>query len=287
MRELKITQQITNRAGKSMEAYLREVNLQPMISPEEEVELAKRIKTGDDIALGKLIKANLRFVISVAKQYQHNGLELEDLINEGNLGLITAAKRFDETRGFKFISYAVWWIRQSIIKAISEKSRRIRLPANRSMDARKIAQAAIQIEQQHERQATEEEISELLDKNSDQIRELSKFTQKEISIDSTLREGDDSRSMMEVLADKNVSEPTKELMDQSLSKEIDNVLSTIDEKDAEILRLSFGLNDSYPMSLQDISTKLSISQERVRQIRNRALKRLRKSSNLNLLKSYL
>ena len=287
MRQLKITQQITDRSGKSIEAYLKEVARESTITPEEEVALAKRIRNNDEVALEKLVVANLRFVISVAKQYQNFGLELEDLINEGNLGLIEAARRFDETRGFKFISYAVWWIRQSILKAIAEKTRKIRIPANRSKLAREIAQASLKIEQKYERRATDEELSELLEISPEDIRELINITQKQGSIDAPLTQEDERFSLGDMLEDKNISEPGDDLMKESLNQEIEFALADLDVKEAEVIRLSFGLNRVHPMSLEDIGDQLGLGQERVRQIRNKGLRKLKKSANLKLLKSYL
>ena len=257
-----------------------------MVTPQEEVELAQRIKEGDEEALNKLISGNLRFVISVAKQYQHTGIPLEDLINEGNIGLITAAKRFDATRGFKFISYAVWWIRQSILKAISEKSRRIRVPANKTRDTRAIAEAAMTIEQQQERAASPEEIAELLDMNVSDVKQLLTYAQKELSIDSAISSDDDRRSMLDVMIDENSPNPSERLLDDSLSQEIDAALSTIDQKDAYILSLFYGLKDNYPKTLADIGKKLGISSESVRKRRDRALRNLKRQAR-NDLKAYL
>jgi RNA polymerase primary sigma factor len=286
MRNLKITKQITNRAGKSMEIYLKDVSRRDMVTPQQEVELSQLIKEGDEEALNKLISGNLRFVISVAKQYQHTGIPLEDLINEGNIGLITAAKRFDATRGFKFISYAVWWIRQSILKAISEKSRRIRVPANKTRDTRAIAEAAMTIEQQHERAASPEEIAELLDMNVSDVKQLLTYTQKELSIDSAISSDDDRRSMLDVMIDENSPNPSERLLDDSLSQEIDAALSTIDQKDAYILSLFYGLKDNYPKTLADIGKKLGISSESVRKRRDRALRNLKRQAR-DELKAYL
>ncbi|MDZ4844512.1 MAG: RNA polymerase sigma factor RpoD/SigA [Chitinophagales bacterium] len=287
MRNLKISKQITDRSGRSIEAYLREVAIQPMITIEEEVYHAKRIKQGDMDSLEKLVRANLRFAISVAKQYQHHGLPLEDLISEANIGLIKAAERFDETRGFKFISYAVWWIRQSILKAISEKSRRIRLPINRAKIAKEIADAAVRIEQFHERTATEEEIGEMVNLTPNEVREVLDMTQKSRSIDAPMSEGEEDYSMKDFMEDVNVPKPNEKLERESLLIEIDNMLSSLGDKDAEILKLSFGLNGNYPMSLEDIGVKLDMSKERVRQLREKALKKLRHSTKSKRLKNYL
>jgi RNA polymerase primary sigma factor len=286
MRNLKITKQITNRAGKSMEIYLKDVSRETMITAQDEVELSKKISDGDEEALGKLINGNLRFVISVAKQYQHTGIPLEDLINEGNIGLITAAKRFDATRGFKFISYAVWWIRQSILKAISEKSRRIRVPANKTRDTRAIAEAAMQIEQQHERPATPEEVAEILEMNVKDVKHLMMYSQKELSIDSAISSSDESRRMLDIMVDENAPDPSEKLLSDSLTSEIDYALAKIDQKDAYILNLFYGLKDNYPKTLADIGKKLGISSESVRKRRDRALRNLKRHAHGDL-KAYL
>ncbi len=286
MRNLKITKQITNRAGKSMEIYLKDVSREPMVTPQEEVELSNLIQQGDQEALRRLINGNLRFVISVAKQYQHTGIPLEDLINEGNIGLITAAKRFDATRGFKFISYAVWWIRQSILKAISEKSRRIRVPANKTRDTRSIAEAAMSIEQHQERAASPEEIAEILGMDVRDVKQLLQYTQKELSIDSAISADDDARSMLDVMVDESSPDPELQLLDDSLTQEIDHALAQIDQKDAYILSLFYGLKDNYPKTLADICKKLGISSESVRKRRDRALRNLKRQAKDDL-KSYL
>lgn len=286
MRNLKITKQITNRAGKSMEIYLKDVSREPMVSPQEEVELSRRIQAGDQEALRRLINGNLRFVISVAKQYQHTGIPLEDLINEGNIGLITAAKRFDATRGFKFISYAVWWIRQSILKAISEKSRRIRVPANKTRDTRAIAEAAMSIEQHQERAASPEEIAEILGMDVRDVKQLLQYTQKELSIDSAISADDEARSMLDIMIDESSPDPELQMLDLSLTQEIDHALSQIDQKDAYILSLFYGLKDNYPKTLADIGKKLGISSESVRKRRDRALRNLKRQAKDDL-KSYL
>ena len=287
MRQLKITKQITNRDSKSLERYLQEVSKEEMITAEEEVELARRIRQGDEAALNRLVNANLRFVISTAKQYQHHGLKLEDLINEGNLGLIEAAKRFDETKGFKFISYAVWWIRQSILKAIGEQSRLVRIPSNRINDIRKIAETASELSQEFEREATEEEISELLDMDSGSVRNIISYSSKHVSIDAPLGNDDENGSMVNMMADKEIAEPTDDLIHESLNKEIQMALSTINERDAEVIRLCYGLDGKSPMSIDDISEKFGISRNRVRQIKDKTIQKLRKSSNLRQLQSYL
>lgn len=287
MRNLKITQQITNRNGKSIEAYLREVAREDMISADEEVELAIRVREGDEWAANKLVRANLRFVISVAKQYQNHGLSLEDLINEGNLGLIEAAGRFDESRGFKFISYAVWWIRQSILKAISDKSRKIRVPSNRTLEARRMAEAKAEIEQDTGRAATPEEIAIQLDKSEKEVRELMRINSRELSIDSKLGDDSDSSTMADVIEDQSLGKPNDSLINESLSTEISSVLGTMDPKEAQIITMYFGLNGDFPCTIRDISQKMGISTSNVRQKKDKALKILRKSDSLNRLKSYL
>lgn len=269
-----------------MEIYLKDVSREVMVTPQEEVELSNRIQQGDEEALNALINGNLRFVISVAKQYQHTGIPLEDLINEGNIGLITAAKRFDATRGFKFISYAVWWIRQSILKAISEKSRRIRVPANKTRETRAIAEAAMQIEQKHERAASPEEIAEILGMEVKDVKSLMKYTQKELSIDAAISSEDAKRSMLDIMVDENSPDPSEKLIDDSLSQEMDQVLAKIDPKDAYILSLFYGLKDNYPKTLADIGKKLGISSESVRKRRDRALRNLKRHAREEL-KAYL
>ncbi len=287
MRNLKITQQITNRNGKSIEAYLRDVAREDMITADEEVELARRVREGDKAAADKMVKANLRFVISVAKQYQNHGLELEDLINEGNMGLIEAANRFDESRGFKFISYAVWWIRQAILKAISDKSRKIRVPSNRTLEARRMAEAKAQIEQDTGRPATVEEIAVFMDKPEREIQELMRINSRELSIDSKLNNDSDSSTMAEVMEDNNIAAPGDDLIDESLRDEIKDALRQMDEKEAKILTMYFGLNGDFPATIKDISEKMGISTSNVRQKKDKALKHLRKSQELGRLKAYL
>ncbi len=287
MRNLKITQQITNRNGKSIEAYLRDVAREEMITADEEVELARKVRAGDKSAADKLVKANLRFVISVAKQYQNHGLELEDLINEGNMGLIEAANRFDESRGFKFISYAVWWIRQAILKAISDKSRKIRVPSNRTLEARRMAEAKAQIEQDAGRPATVEEIAVFMDKPEREIQELMRINSRELSIDSKLNNDSDSSTMAEVMEDTSIEAPTESLIDESLQDEIRTALELMDEKEAKIITMYFGLDGDFPSTIRDISEKMGISTSNVRQKKDKALKQLRKSQHLNRLKSYL
>ena len=287
MRNLRITQQITNRDGKSIEAYLREVAKEEMITPDEEVRLAKRVKAGDSRAADKLVRANLRFVISVSKQYQNHGLALEDLINEGNLGLIEAANRFDESRGFKFISYAVWWIRQAILKAISDKSRKIRVPSNRSLEARRLKETKARIEQENEREASVEEIAAMVNRTPQHVSELLGIHFREVSLDSKLNTDPDSGPMLEVMEDDNTAKPTDLLIDESLRTEIRDMLKKMDAKEAEIIRMYFGLDGGFPNTINDISEKLGISTSNVRQRKDKALRLLRQQENSEKLKVFL
>jgi RNA polymerase primary sigma factor len=244
MRQLKITKQLTNRDSKSIDKYLSDVSKEGMVTPEEEVSLAVRIKQGDKVALNKLVNANLRFVISVAKQYQGHGLTLEDLIAEGNIGLITAAKRFDETKGFKFISYAVWWIRQSIMQAIAENSRVVRLPLNKVSAIQKIAHAFSKLEQEHERAPSNEEISELLETSSDSVADLFTYSQKQVSVDAPLIDGEEN-SLLNVLSNGQSENPMSGLMRESLCRDIERVLVSLKAREADVVRLSFGLNGKH------------------------------------------
>lgn len=286
MRQLKITKQLTNRDSKSIDKYLSDVSKETMITPDEEVQLAVKIKQGDEASLNRMVSANLRFVISVAKQYQGHGLTLEDLIAEGNIGLITAAKRFDETKGFKFISYAVWWIRQSIMQAIAENSRVVRLPLNKVSAIQKIAGAYSKLEQQFERAPTNEEISELIETNTDNIADLFTYSQKQVSVDAPLMEGEDN-SLLNVLENNNSNTPSDTLMRESLCRDIERVLVSLKKREADVVRLSFGLNGEPPMTLEEIANRLDLTRERIRQIREKALRVLRKKANSKLLKHYL
>ncbi|MCI5057948.1 MAG: RNA polymerase sigma factor RpoD/SigA [Flavobacteriales bacterium] len=286
MRQLKITKQLTNRDSKSIDKYLSDVSKEEMVTPEEEVQLAVKIKQGDQVALNRLVNANLRFVISVAKQYQGHGLTLEDLIAEGNIGLITAAKRFDETKGFKFISYAVWWIRQSIMQAIAENSRVVRLPLNKVSAIQKIAQAYSKLEQKHERAPSNEEISQLLETTTDNISDLFTYSQKQVSVDAPLIDGEEN-SLLNVLENNNSDSPMIGLMRDSLCRDIERVLVSLKHREAEVIRLSFGLNGEPPMTLEEIANRLGLTRERIRQIREKALRILRKKANSKLLKHYL
>lgn len=286
MRQLKISKQFTNRENKSLDKYLNEISKVEMITPQEEVELAKRIKEGDGLALERLVNANLRFVVSVAKQYQNQGLTLGDLINEGNLGLIKAAQRFDETRGFKFISYAVWWIRQSILQALADQSRLVRLPLNKVGSLSKIGAAAAALEQKHEREATTSEIAEKLDLPQEEIETTLSTSSRHVSIDAPINEDEDA-SLLTLLPNDQEPNPDKGLLHESLQREIIRVMSILSEKEREILKLHFGLEANLPHSYEDISEKVNLTRERVRQIKEKALRKLRKPSKSKLLKAYL
>lgn len=276
MRQLKITKQVTNRETASLDKYLQEIGKVDLITAEEEVELAQRIKAGDRVALEKLTKANLRFVVSVAKQYQNQGLSLPDLINEGNLGLIKAAQRFDETRGFKFISYAVWWIRQSILQALAEQSRIVRLPLNKIGSINKINKAYALLEQEHERAPSAEEISEVLDMSEGDVKESMKNSGRHVSMDAPLVEGEDS-NLYDVLNIGESPSPDVQLMIESLRVEIERALQTLTPREADLIRLYFGLNGQHPMTLEEIGETFDLTRERVRQIKEKAIRRDRKS----------
>ena len=286
MRQLKITKQVTNRETASLDKYLQEIGKVELISAEEEVELAQRIKQGDKIALEKLTKANLRFVVSVAKQYQNQGLSLPDLINEGNLGLIKAAQRFDETRGFKFISYAVWWIRQSILQALAEQSRIVRLPLNKIGSINKINKTYAKLEQEFEREPNAEEIAEVLDITEQEVKESMKNAGRHISMDAPLVQDEDN-TMYDVLKSDEAPTPETELLYESLRKEIDRAISTLTQKEQDVIRLYFGLNGSHAMTLEEIGEKYDLTRERVRQIKEKAIRRLKHTSRSKILKSYL
>ena len=286
MRQLKITKQVTNRETASLDKYLQEIGKVELISAEEEVELAQRIKQGDKVALEKLTKANLRFVVSVSKQYQNHGLSLPDLINEGNLGLIKAAQRFDETRGFKFISYAVWWIRQSILQALAEQSRIVRLPLNKIGSINKINKAYAKLEQEYEREPNAEEIAEVLEITEAEVKESMKNAGRHISMDAPLIQDEDN-TMYDVLKSEEAPTPETELLYESLRKEIDRAISTLTPREADVVRLYFGLNGSHPMTLEEIGEKFDLTRERVRQIKEKAIRRLKHTSRSKILKSYL
>lgn len=286
MRQLKIAKQITNRESVSLDKYLHEIGKVDLITPEEEVLLAKRIREGDQIALEKLTKANLRFVVSVAKQYQSSGLTLGDLINEGNLGLIKAAKRFDETRGFKFISYAVWWIRQSIIQAMAEQSRIVRLPSNRIGTINKLSKVFSDLEQKYQREPSSEELAEVLEITSEEVSETMKISGRHISVDAPFVAGEEG-GLLDVLPNQNQEKPDSDLIHDSLRKEIQRSLATLTERESEVISFYFGLNGEKPMTLEDIGNKFNLTRERVRQIKEKATRRLRHASRSNSLKPYL
>ena len=285
MRQLKITKSITNRESASLDKYLQEIGKNELISVEEEVELAQRIKRGDQSAIEKLTKANLRFVVSVAKQYQNQGLNLPDLINEGNLGLIKAAEKFDETRGFKFISYAVWWIRQSIMQAINEQSRIVRLPLNQVSSLSKYNKAVSEFEQKYQRRPSVEELSQMLDLPTEKVADAMRLSGKHSSIDAPFVQGEEG-SLIDVLADADAVKADSGLMSESLNKEIERALSTLTERERTILKLSFGIRVP-EMSLEEIGDKFGLTRERVRQIREKAIRKLRSTSRSNILKTYL
>jgi RNA polymerase primary sigma factor len=285
MRQLKITKSITNRESASLDKYLQEIGKEELITVEEEVELAQRIKKGDHAALEKLTRANLRFVVSVAKQYQNQGLSLPDLINEGNLGLIKAAEKFDETRGFKFISYAVWWIRQSILQALAEQSRIVRLPLNQVGSLNKINKAFSKFEQEHERKPSPEELAESLELPAEKVADTLKVSGRHISVDAPFVDGEDN-SLLDVLPNSDSPNADKKLMMESLSREIDRSLATLTERESDIIRLFFGIG-CQEMTLEEIGERFGLTRERVRQIKEKAIRRLRHTSRSKLLKSYL
>ncbi|MEQ3661716.1 MAG: sigma-70 family RNA polymerase sigma factor [Flavobacterium sp.] len=286
MRQLKITKQVTNRETASLDKYLQEIGKVDLITADEEVELAQRIKAGDQRALEKLTKANLRFVVSVAKQYQNQGLTLPDLINEGNLGLIKAAQRFDETRGFKFISYAVWWIRQSILQALAEQSRIVRLPLNKIGSINKINKMFALLEQSNERAPSAEEIAKELDMTVNDVKESMKNSGRHLSMDAPLVEGEDS-NLYDVLRSGESPNPDRELIHESLQTEIERALETLTPREADVVRLYFGLSDQHPMTLEEIGETFDLTRERVRQIKEKAIRRLKHTSRSKILKTYL
>lgn len=285
MRQLKITNSITSRGSQSLEDYLNDISKQPLLTAEEEVKLAQRIRNDDREALERLVCANLRFVVSVAKQYQNQGLTLPDLINEGNIGLIKAAEKFDETRGFKFISYAVWWIRQSILQALAEQSRMVRLPLNQVSAVSRINKLILKFEQEHERKPSAYELSELIDETPEKIRDSLRANGRPMSINAPLGEGDDS-TLLEVISDENTPQADRGMIDKSLATEIERMLDTLDEREKTIVEMCFGINNR-EMTLEEISEKFGLSRERVRQIREKALLKLRHSNKKNLLQEYL
>lgn len=286
MRQLKISKQITSRESKSLDKYLHDVSKIDLVTAQDEVELAQRIRAGDQAALERLTTANLRFVISVAKQYQNQGLTLPDLINEGNVGLVKAAKRFDETRGFKFISYAVWWIRQSILQALAEQSRVVRLPLNKIGSINKIKKTLSYLEQEHERPPSAEEIAKELDMTITEVKQSLKNAGRHVSMDAPLKEGETS-NLYDVLKAGDSPKPDKGLMHQSLYTEINRALSTLAQREADVVRLYYGIGGQPPMTLEEIGRTFNLTRERVRQIREKAIRKLRDTSKSETLKSYL
>ena len=286
MRQLKISKQITNRESESLDKYLTEIGKVDLITAEKEVELAKRIRAGDSVALEKLALANLRFVVSVAKQYQNNGMSLGDLINEGNVGLIKAASRFDETRGFKFISYAVWWIRQSIMQALAEQSRIVRLPLNRVGSLNKINKTFSELEQKFQREPSADELAAVLNITVEEISNNMRLSGRHVSVDAPFVQGEEN-SLLDVLEDQHAENPDASLMADSLRREVSRALSTLPQRESDVMALYFGLNGQQAMTLEEIGDKFDLTRERVRQIKEKATRRLRHNSRSKTLKSYL
>ncbi|CAN1551582.1 MULTISPECIES: sigma-70 family RNA polymerase sigma factor [Lacihabitans] len=286
MRQLKISKQITNRESQSLDKYLQEIGKVDLLTPDEEVILAQKIRDGDQLSLERLTKANLRFVVSVAKQYQNQGLSLGDLINEGNLGLIKAAQRFDETRGFKFISYAVWWIRQSILQALAEQSRIVRLPLNRVGSLNKISKTFSELEQKFEREPSPEELAEVLEISANEVVDTMKISGRHVSVDAPFVQGEEN-SLLDVLENDTEIRPDQELMNDSLRREVLRALSTLTQREAEVIMFYFGLNGEQAMTLEEIGEKFNLTRERVRQIKEKAIRRLRQTSRSKALKAYL
>lgn len=284
MRQLKITKQVTNRDTPSLDKYLQEIGRVDLISPEEEVILARKIKTGDSVSLARLVKANLRFVVSVAKQYQNQGMGLPDLINEGNLGLMKAAQRFDETRGFKFISYAVWWIRQSILQALAEQARIVRLPVNKIGSINRINRAFARLEQEFEREPSSQEIADLLEMIPEDVKESLKTNGRTISMDAPIS-NEDENTMYDVMQNPDTPSPDKNLINESLAWEIERALSTLSQREAKVLKLYFGLGMKHPYTLEEIGEELSLTRERVRQIKEKAIKRIQFTTRCKILMS--
>ena len=288
MRQLKITKQITNRDTASLDNYLSDLAKKEMITAEEEVVLAQKIRNGDQVALDKLVTANLRFVVSVSKQYQNQGIGLPDLINEGNLGLIKAAKRFDETRGFKFISYAVWWIRQSILQAIAEQARIVRLPLNKIGTISKVNRALSKLEQQYEREPTAFEIADVTDLRDDEVKQTLSHRGRHISMDAPLPGGDgNERTMMDTIGNSEESNPDKQLIHESLQKEIERSLNTLSSRESDVLRYFYGLNNLPSFTLEEIGEKFGLTRERVRQIKEKAIRKLKHISRNKILMKFL
>jgi RNA polymerase primary sigma factor len=286
MRQLKITKQVTNRDTPSLDKYLQEIGKVDLISPEDEVILARRIKSGDPGALKKLVKANLRFVVSVAKQYQNQGMSLPDLINEGNLGLMKAAQRFDETRGFKFISYAVWWIRQAILQALAEQARIVRLPVNKIGSINRINRAFARLEQEYEREPSSQEIADMLEMIPEDVKESLKTNGRTVSMDAPLTSEEDN-TMYDVLQSADTPSPDKNLINESLAYEIERALSTLSSRESKVLKLYFGLGMKHPFTLEEIGEELNLTRERVRQIKEKAIKRIQFTTRCRILKTYL
>jgi len=286
MRQLKITKQVTNRDTPSLDKYLQEIGKVELITPEDEVVLARRIRNGDSDALAKLVKANLRFVVSVAKQYQNQGMSLPDLINEGNLGLMKAAQRFDETRGFKFISYAVWWIRQAILQSLAEQARIVRLPVNKIGSINRINRAFARLEQEFEREPTSQEIADMLEMASEEVKEALKTNGRTISMDAPISSEEDN-NMYDVLQASDTPSPDKNLINESLAYEIERALSTLSPRESKVLKLYFGISMKHPFTLEEIGEELGLTRERVRQIKEKAIKRIQFTTRCRILKSYL
>lgn len=286
MRQLKITKQVTNRDTPSLDKYLQEIGRVDLISPEEEVVLAREIKAGDAQALGKLVKANLRFVVSVAKQYQNQGMGLPDLINEGNLGLMKAAQRFDETRGFKFISYAVWWIRQAILQSLAEQARIVRLPVNKIGSINRINRAFARLEQEYEREPSSQEIADMLEIIPEDVKESLKTNGRTVSMDAPIS-SEEENTMYDVMQNPDTPSPDKNLINESLAYEIERALSSLSSRESKVLKLYFGLGMKHPFTLEEIGEELTLTRERVRQIKEKAIKRIQFTTRCKILKSYL
>jgi RNA polymerase primary sigma factor len=285
---LKLTRQLTNRENKSLDLYFQEIGKVDLLTPNEEIELAIKIKSGDLNAQNKLVRANLRFVVSVAKMYQNQGLSLGDLINEGNIGLVKAAQRFDETRGFKFISYAVWWVRQGIMSAIADQSRVVRLPLNRVGNLTKLGKVYRELEQEFERKPTTEELAKILEISSDEVAYILQISSRQVSVDAPISNSDESKStLMDILHNEEQQMPDTDLMHDSLRNEVADILSTLDEREAEVIRLSFGIGSNQKATLEEIGERFNLTRERIRQIKENALRKLRSSKRSNKLKDYL
>jgi RNA polymerase primary sigma factor len=287
MRQLKITQSITNRESASLEKYLQDIGKEPMVTPHEEVELAQRIKQGDHDALDKLTRANLRFVVSVAKQYQNQGMSLSDLINEGNLGLMKAAQRFDETKGFKFISYAVWWIRQSILQAIAEQSRMVRLPLNQIGALNKVRKVFVRLEQEFGRDPSPEEISEVVDLSCNQVKDVLRINNRPVSMDAPLDSNEESNTLLDIMVNTDIPSTDAGLLDESLTNDINRSLSILTKREAEVIRMFYGIGTKVSLSLDEISVELGLTRERVRQIKESGLRKLKHHAKNKLLRSHM